>query len=701
MAELSAETQSIIDRLKAEGDLIRNSGTNSVKSLNIKLQKFDGLFSAINTNIAMQTEIMQSQLGLSQEAVEAARTRAQFDEVSNKTSDNSKKSVDDKENKKSKSTDEKIEKMGNSIAESISGFRKAFTLKNMAMGAAGAFAGYNLLKGFIDESTGGGFTTFESNLGNMFTGLGTFDFESLTVSLSGMKTSFESIGESLTSLAAALDVITNIDWLTVAALITGSIGTLTILGQSMRLMNNAIELRAARGALGSGRPRGRAGLFRKLLGAGLGVAFLRNIFGGDPDLDAAERARVSADAPRANPHPDITPRPTPNRVPISKNWNTGVPISITPPNIHDGAPRLPPPNINIIDAGNGHIKYQNMADGGKFMRNADALSALGAAGLGPDGLPRVDLTPRVAPPQLGRGRGNGQMEVDTRRARLNVAQASASAGELVLAEKRGLIKRLAASKIGKVILQGVPIVGAIAGLGFAAWNLLKGDFTSAALNVASIPLPTLSGSAIDIGAMATEIFYAVTGENYNQFDEADRAIMIGIAEECKLAYDEWMSDKQRQKQDHFNSLPDDYRSAIESSQERVVGGQRGPSSIHNPDTGGMSLGSYNGAPDNTLNQSSSFLGGYYSGPGGVLMWQGRTGPAVNANDELRRHIRRLQMQTVSPTQDLSMINAPMISPISAPITVTTGASSVNSVTYQTASTGGPSVTVFGLTGALS
>ena len=36
----SEDTQAIIDRLKAEGDLIRNSGTNSVKSLNIKLESF-------------------------------------------------------------------------------------------------------------------------------------------------------------------------------------------------------------------------------------------------------------------------------------------------------------------------------------------------------------------------------------------------------------------------------------------------------------------------------------------------------------------------------------------------------------------------------------------------------------------------------------------------------------------------------------
>lgn len=684
MAQLSAETQSIIDRLKAEGDLIRNSGTNSVKSLNIKLEKFDGLFSAINTNIAMQTEIMQSQLGLSEEAVEAAKTRAQFAEVSGDTSDGSKKSADDKEKKKGNKTDETIEKMGNSISKSISSFRKAFTLKNMAMGAAGAFAGYNLLKGFINETTGGGFTTFESNLGNMFSGLGNFDFESLTVSLSDMKTSFGSIGESLTSLAASLDVITNIDWLTVALLITGSISTLTILSQSMRLLNNGLEARMARNALAGAagatpRPRGRTGLFRKLLGAGLGVAFLRNIFGADPDLDAADRARVSPDGAR----------PTPSRTPMGN----------VAPSVQSVSPRLAPaPDIRIIDSGNGNPRYQD-ASTNRFISKNQALASLDAAGLGPDGLPKVDLTPRVTPTPNGTP-GRTAMGAMANGPRVNPALAAVSAGELVLAEKRGVIKRLAASKIGKVILQGVPIVGAIAGLGFAAWNLLKGDFTSAALNVASIPLASISGSAVDIGSMATEIFFAVTGKTYNPLDEADRTIMKAIGEECKIAYDEWMSDKQRQTQDHFNSLPSDMRADIESAQERAVGGQRGPSSIHNIDTGNISLGSYDGAPDNTLNQSPSFLGGYYMGPNGQLMFQGRTGVAVRAEN----HERQQQMSAIvagSGTGGVTVVNNNAIGGNSVPVVVNNAGSNVSSVSYGGAGSSvgaGGSLTVYGITG---
>ena len=81
MANMSAETQAIIDRLKAEGDLIRNTGTNSIKATNIQLAKFESLFSAISSNIAEQTDMMRTQLGIVADSQAAARTEAQFDEI--------------------------------------------------------------------------------------------------------------------------------------------------------------------------------------------------------------------------------------------------------------------------------------------------------------------------------------------------------------------------------------------------------------------------------------------------------------------------------------------------------------------------------------------------------------------------------------------------------------------------------------------
>ena len=113
MAELSAETVAIIDRLKAEGDLVRNSGTNSLRSMNIKFDKFQGLFQSINANVIEQTNLMQKQMGLAVDASERLRTQEQFDEVQQPSV------VPETNNDSEKATDAKIEGMGDKIASAI------------------------------------------------------------------------------------------------------------------------------------------------------------------------------------------------------------------------------------------------------------------------------------------------------------------------------------------------------------------------------------------------------------------------------------------------------------------------------------------------------------------------------------------------------------------------------------------------------
>ena len=166
MAELSAETTAIIDRLKAEGDLVRNTGTNSLRQMNMKLDKFDSLFQSINTNVIEQTTLMQKQMGLAVEAAEAASTREQFEEVSSPITPEPTEKPDN-----SGETNKKIDAIGDSIA---SGFNKAFTLKNLALGGAGAFVGYNFLKGFIDKKYNGAFTEMEEGIGALGPKLKTF-----------------------------------------------------------------------------------------------------------------------------------------------------------------------------------------------------------------------------------------------------------------------------------------------------------------------------------------------------------------------------------------------------------------------------------------------------------------------------------------------------------------------------------------------
>lgn len=52
----------IVDRLRAEGSLIRNTGTNSIKSVRTDLAKFGALFESINSNIIEQTQILRNSL---------------------------------------------------------------------------------------------------------------------------------------------------------------------------------------------------------------------------------------------------------------------------------------------------------------------------------------------------------------------------------------------------------------------------------------------------------------------------------------------------------------------------------------------------------------------------------------------------------------------------------------------------------------
>ena len=81
---ISPETQAIVDILKHEGELIRNRGVNSVRSLSIKLDKFDGLFSSINKNMTEQTALLERQIGLSDRADARLANQEQFDELERK-----------------------------------------------------------------------------------------------------------------------------------------------------------------------------------------------------------------------------------------------------------------------------------------------------------------------------------------------------------------------------------------------------------------------------------------------------------------------------------------------------------------------------------------------------------------------------------------------------------------------------------------
>lgn len=183
---LSESTQAIINRLKAEGDLVRNSGTNSVRSVKIQLDKFEGIFNTISANIAEQTDLMRMQVGVMADQVERAKAQEQFEELTPPTP----AQVNDTNDATSSSNvDEVADRIGDSITSALS-------LKNIAMAAGGLFVGYNLLKGFINEETDGGFD-------RMVTGIKETDFAGMKDTVFKMTSSLSTI--DWVSFSSAVD----------------------------------------------------------------------------------------------------------------------------------------------------------------------------------------------------------------------------------------------------------------------------------------------------------------------------------------------------------------------------------------------------------------------------------------------------------------------------------------------------------------
>lgn len=85
---MSLETEAILTRLKKEGDLIRNSGKNSIKQVNINLDKLHTTFKAINAAMLNNTAVIKQASDLEnkirQEEAERARRQGEIDELTQK-----------------------------------------------------------------------------------------------------------------------------------------------------------------------------------------------------------------------------------------------------------------------------------------------------------------------------------------------------------------------------------------------------------------------------------------------------------------------------------------------------------------------------------------------------------------------------------------------------------------------------------------
>lgn len=567
--KVSPETQAIIDKLTSEGELIRNRGVNSVRTLSMKLERFDGLFSSIQNNMKDQTMLLEQQAGLTQRAEARLKNQEQFDELERNEAP---AAVDTGENRGRDDT--KINKMGDAIG-------KAFTmqsLKNVAMVAGGAFIGYNLIKGAIDEKTNGGFSAFETNVGSFARGLGDLDMEEIKTTFNTLTTSIAGISESLTSLTSVIEKITSIDWETIVSGVLKSIGLLTAYNLTMKA---AIMLMGANSLFG-----GKARFFKALLGAGVGVATLNSL----ADTDADKQRVTDADANRngrlsANQRAALA--------------GTGAYAVETAPKVVADPPKQPG---YIYDADSD--TYRSRKTGNLLHGNARTAAENARLRMPPE-LPKIDMPDRLpgsvfTAPTLPRPTPK-QIADDFLKA--NKAQIAAKA----------------VRKVPGAIAKSFPVVGTLLGLGFMVWSLSKGDFTSAALEGGSLAAPSMSGLPLDMLAVGTSIFHEITGDNYLNTEE-HRLIMVGIMGEIHEAYIRYLNDKDEERKRAFNALPENERAAITAEQEYIVGGGRPGGRLGergDPNIGSMSLGSYSG-PDNTLNNSPYFKGNYFQNTDGSL-----------------------------------------------------------------------------------
>ena len=137
-------------------------------------------------------------------------------------------------------------------------------------------------------------------------------------------------------------------------------------------------------------------------------------------------------------------------------------------------------------------KVTGYTQDGKFIPKKDAIPRLNAAGLSPTGMPLVapaGVKPAVsiAPP--------------------------AALVKAKITKLKAKIQQIVIKRMGLILANTIPVVGAAAGIYMTAWNAIRGDFTSAALNGTATTLGIVpvvgnaAGFAADLASLPTMVFF--------------------------------------------------------------------------------------------------------------------------------------------------------------------------------------------------
>lgn len=260
---ISAETEAIISRLKAEGQLTRNSGSNSIRSVKIQLNRFEDVFNTISMNIAEQTSILRKSIGIQEEAIEKQRRKEDLEEIQQPVKEDPPTTDSDEtsaEKEKSKGLFDFLAGVGGTLLGS---------LKPLLIGSAGLFVAYNFAKGFIDEKTGGGFTRFEDSMVNTFrevdwTALG----ESFITFASKVPEAVIAISDFLSN---PLAVILAGAGLTAATIMAGFAGGALARGVTAGIIDGVLGRRGDGAQRGPGGSRGLFNLRNVARASGIGI----------------------------------------------------------------------------------------------------------------------------------------------------------------------------------------------------------------------------------------------------------------------------------------------------------------------------------------------------------------------------------------------------------------------------------------------
>jgi hypothetical protein len=581
---LSAETKAIIETLKAEGVALREgNNTNSIGTMNVKLDRLSGVLESVAKSLQAQTSVLVDSAAQEKAAREKAALQAELESVKKKKKEDEKKT-------------EKVDlakEIRSAIPNMLKGLQR--TLGNFLIGGIGALALGGFVTGIADNLTGGGFSKFI----NDFIG---GDWEQIRTSLAEGGYNFSDginkmltfttrlapggdLNEKITSFIDAIAPVTA--WLIENPLL--GLGAVLAGGAALKFAMKALTRNLRRTAV-------------KLAVGGL-AALSTGLLGKPPKADVdvdgakakADAAKAKADAEAAKAKADAEAKLrkgqklTPDQ--LDALAGRGKYATAVAPGVKATAPEVmseSPKKANFAFTGDDGTKYVTTQDGA--IKRADSsqgrfISNMSGNLVDLDKSPTVATKPPVEPMKPG------------------------DLGKKLAAENKGKVAKLIAKKMVGVAVKAVPVLGAAVGAWFAAVSLAKGDITSAGLEGGSIFLPSLSGVPVDIMAVATSTFFDTYGMSYNPADPEHREMMKDILEQVEQAFEDWKNKKDLDAQTAYEEGDSMTRAEMNARAERAIMGYNEMNGSYLGITPGMATG-LGGVTTRTA--PAGFFGGFPS-----------------------------------------------------------------------------------------